>query len=115
MERQNLAQGILTISDVLTADECQQMIALAEKRGFDAAPIKAFDVEWVDKETRNNDRAIAEDVDLERWIWSRVGEFVPRWPAGRYKVSTDTFDSIDTLRASDSPGIAIVRSGPTAR
>lgn len=83
MERQDLAPGIFTISDVLTADECQQLIALAEKRGFDTASIKAFSVDRLDSESGDNDRAIVDDVDLAKWIWSRVEEFVPRMLADR--------------------------------
>ena len=46
------------------------MIALAEERGFDAAPIKAFTVDRQDQETRNNDRVIVDDFDLAKRIWS---------------------------------------------
>ncbi|WP_129782003.1 2OG-Fe(II) oxygenase family protein [Peristeroidobacter soli] len=68
MERHDLAPGIFTISDVLTADECQQLIALAEQRGFDTSP----------DETRGNDRTIVDDVDLAKRIWSRVEPHAPR-------------------------------------
>src|SRR5688572_18138188 len=83
MERQDLAPSISTISHVLPADACRQMIALAEERGFDAAPIKAFAVDRLDNETRNNGRAIVDDFDLAKRIWSRVEEFVPRMLADR--------------------------------
>lgn len=83
MKRHDIAPGIFTIRGVLTADECRQQIAFAEKRGFDAAPINAFGVERLDKETRNNDRAIVDDVGLAKWLWSRVEGFVPRMLAGR--------------------------------
>jgi hypothetical protein len=52
------------------------MIALAEERSFDAAPINAFDVEWLDKETRNNDRALVVAFDLATlthgWVSARM-------------------------------------------
>lgn len=83
MERQDLAPSIFTISDVLTADECRQIIALAEARGFDAATINALGGVRVDKEIRNNDRVIVDDVDLARRIWSRVAAFIPPLWAGR--------------------------------
>ncbi|HEY0685311.1 MAG TPA: 2OG-Fe(II) oxygenase [Steroidobacter sp.] len=77
MERRDLAEGIFTISGVLTADECRQMIALADRRGWELATINAFGIARVDKDTRNNDRAIVDDVDLASRLWSRVQAFIP--------------------------------------
>lgn len=78
MEKQALATGIFTISDVLTADECRQLIALAERRGFQAATVNAIDGPRLDKEMRNNDRMIEDDFDLAKLLWSRIRKFVPR-------------------------------------
>lgn len=83
MERQDLAPGIFTISDVLTADECRQMIAFAEERGFDPATINAFGVQRLDQKTRNNDRVIDDDFDLARRLWTRVEDVMPRMLTGR--------------------------------
>ena len=83
MKRQDRAPGIFTITGVLTADECQQMIASAEARSFDPATINAFGVQRRDVNTRNNDRLIDDDFDLARRLWSRVEEFMPRTLLGR--------------------------------
>jgi prolyl 4-hydroxylase len=83
MKRQELAPSIFTIRDVLTADECQQMIAFAEQRGFDAATINALGVQRLDKDTRNNDRVIDDDFELAKRLWSRVEKFMPRLLSGR--------------------------------
>jgi hypothetical protein len=83
MKRQELAPSIFTIRDVLTADECQQMIAFAEQRGFDAATINALGVQRLDKDTRNNDRVIADDFELAKRLWNRVEKFMPRLLTGR--------------------------------
>lgn len=83
MERRDLTPSIFTIGGVLTADECREMIAIANERGFDPATINAWDGPRLDKETRNNDRVIVDDLDLARRLWVRVHEFIPRMRAGR--------------------------------
>jgi hypothetical protein len=83
MERQVLTPGIFTISDVLTPAECAQWIAFAEERGFDAATINTWGGPRLDKETRNNDRVIVDDVGLATQIWGRISDLVPRMLLGR--------------------------------
>lgn len=84
MKRRKLAPGIFTIRGVLTADECQQVIAFAEERGFDPATINdEFGVQRPDEETRNNDRVIVDDFELARRLWSRVEKFMPPMLDGR--------------------------------
>ena len=77
MERQDLAPGIFTICDVLTAHECRRGLAYAERRGFDVAPINVADGARFDKETRNNGPVIVDDDDIASWLWGRVVTFVP--------------------------------------
>jgi len=83
MERQVLTPHIFTISGVLTPAECQQLIASAEARRFDAATINTWGGPRLDKETRNNDRVIVDDFELAKRVWNRVGEFIPRMLLGR--------------------------------
>jgi hypothetical protein len=83
MERQDLTASIFTIGGVLTAEECREMIAFANERGFDPATINAWDGPRLDKEARNNDRVITDNLDLARRLWSRVHEFIPRMRSGR--------------------------------
>ncbi|MBM0104381.1 2OG-Fe(II) oxygenase [Steroidobacter sp. S1-65] len=91
MEKQALAPGIFTISDVLGADECRQLIARAERRGFHAATVDAIDGPRLDKDMRNNDRAIEDDFDLARRLWSRVRKFVPRTLGTRVRGLNERF------------------------
>ena len=83
MERRQLTQNIFTISDVLSSTECQQLIDFAEARGFDAATINAWDGPRLDREVRNNDRVIVDDLTLAEQVWNRVRAFVPRMLLGR--------------------------------
>lgn len=75
--------GIFTISDVFTKDECQEQIAYAERRGFELATINARSGALVDTKIRNNDRFIADDIDMAARIWKRVRRFIPSRSDGR--------------------------------
>jgi prolyl 4-hydroxylase len=78
MERQIITPAIFTVTDVLTGDECQEMIALAHARGFEAATISTWNGPRIDREARNNDRVILEDFDLAQRLWRRVESYVSR-------------------------------------
>jgi len=83
MERLDLTPSIFTIADTLTHSECRELIAFADSRGYDAATITAFDGPRLDKETRNNDRVIVDDVELAARLWRQVGSFMPTMRLGR--------------------------------
>ncbi|WP_129778697.1 2OG-Fe(II) oxygenase [Peristeroidobacter soli] len=83
MERRDLTSGIFTISDVLTAEECREQVALADRRGFEVATITAQDGPLLNTKIRNNDRVIVDDVELAQRLWTRVGKLIPRRRHGR--------------------------------
>lgn len=83
MRRKVFTASIFTISNVLTADECREQIAFAERRGFDVATIEARDGPRVDREMRNNDRVIVDDIERAEGLWRRVAKFMPRSRYGR--------------------------------
>jgi len=86
MRRKVLTGSIFTISNVLTADECREQIAFAEAQGFEVATIEARDGPRLDRELRNNDRVIVDDVDRADGIWNRVAKFMPPSRHGRQVV-----------------------------
>lgn len=71
-----LTAHIFTVTDFLSADECQRYIALAEGEGFDDAPINTLFGPVVEKEIRNNKRVIVDDLALAATIWERVKDYV---------------------------------------
>jgi hypothetical protein len=81
--RKVFTESIFTISNVLSADECQELIAFAEQRGFEVATIEAREGPRLDREMRNNDRVIVDDIDRANRLWSRVARFMPRTRDGR--------------------------------
>ena len=68
---------IFLITDVLAPDECHAMIDLAERAGFDDAPILTTGGFVVNQRVRNNTRAILDDFDITDRIWRRVARFMP--------------------------------------
>ncbi len=83
MTRRDVHPGIFTIDSVLSSAECSEVILRANKSGFDAATINAWDGPRIDKDTRNNDRLIVDDFDLARHLWRKVDSFIPRMLSGR--------------------------------
>lgn len=83
MRRKVFTGSIFTISNVLTAEECRDAIAFAERRGFEMAIIEAREGPRLDREMRSNDRVIVDDIDMADHLWSRVAKFIPRRRYGR--------------------------------
>ena len=65
------------VDDLLSAEECSTHIARAESLGFDEAPINAPGGPVRREETRNNDRAMVDDVDAAAALWSRLRPALP--------------------------------------
>jgi predicted 2-oxoglutarate/Fe(II)-dependent dioxygenase YbiX len=77
-----LTAHIFTITDFLTAEECERYIALAEREGFGDAPINTLFGPVIEKEIRNNERVILDDPALAQEIWDRCKDYVPGVLAG---------------------------------
>ena len=86
MRLKEYTESIFTISNILTADECQEQIAFAEQRGFEIATIEARDGPRLDTEVRNNDRVIVDDIARAVHLWERVAPFIPSNMQGRQVV-----------------------------
>lgn len=69
--------GIFTIKNVLTADECDAYIALAEGLGFGEAPITTIGGAVRVPEVRDNDRVMLDDPARALDLWSRVEVYIP--------------------------------------
>lgn len=70
-------QSVFTLTDVLSPDECAELIASTEAIGFAFAPITTA-MGFVDMpEVRNNTRVMVDDHVLADRLWHRVKDFVP--------------------------------------
>ncbi|MDC0669076.1 2OG-Fe(II) oxygenase family protein [Nannocystis radixulma] len=77
--------GIFTVHDFCTADECAELLRLAHGIGFTAAPITTGRGFVMAPEVRNNTRVILDDEARAARLWQRLAPFVPerqdRWRA----------------------------------
>ena len=68
---------IFAVRDFLSPAECAAHIALAEERGFEAAPITTGRGFVMNTHVRDNSRVMVDDVGLAEQLWERVREFIP--------------------------------------
>jgi len=67
-----LATHIGTIDGFLDDQECADLIADSERRGFEAAKVNSAGGASVMKELRNNDRVVFDDEDLADLLFARA-------------------------------------------
>ncbi|MER9179450.1 2OG-Fe(II) oxygenase [Mesorhizobium sp. M0767] len=67
-----LATHIRTIDGFLDDQECADLIADSERRGFEAAKVNSSGGATVLKELRNNDRVVFDDEDLADLLFARA-------------------------------------------
>jgi hypothetical protein len=83
MQRRDVDHGIFCIDDLLSADDCETLIARAEAIGFEPALINTRSGEKRDERTRDNDRVIFDDTDCAAMLWKRVRQELSEFRAGR--------------------------------
>lgn len=70
-------EQIWTVEDFFTPEECRAVIARGEALGFDEAPITTARGMVMNKETRNNERAMFDDAPFAAELFERVRPHVP--------------------------------------
>ena len=63
--------GVYTVADVVSPDECLELIERAERIGFQAASVKTHGGQKMLTHIRNNDRVNLEDRELADGMWTR--------------------------------------------
>jgi prolyl 4-hydroxylase len=81
-----VAEGIFTVPDLLTPEECREYIALTEAIGYTAAPITTAGGFKMRPEIRNNTRVIVDDADRAAELWGRLRDHVPPFLRGRQAI-----------------------------
>jgi predicted 2-oxoglutarate/Fe(II)-dependent dioxygenase YbiX len=70
---------IIAKPNLLTALECQELMALSEKLGYSEAKIYTASGPVAKKNRRNNSRLEYRSPDLARILWERLGRIKPRF------------------------------------
>jgi 2-oxoglutarate-Fe(II)-dependent oxygenase superfamily protein len=71
------AKDIGTVTDFLTAAECDAYVRLSESKGFEEAPITTDRGMVMMKDVRNNDRVMFDDPDRARELYERISPHLP--------------------------------------
>lgn len=68
---------IYSLKNVLSQEECQRYIDLAEEKGFKQATINVGQRSVAKEDIRNNDTVIRDDAELAKMLWGRVQSHLP--------------------------------------
>jgi len=68
-------RSLLTVSNILSPEECDAFIALTERAGYSLAPIGGGTL--IRTEVRNNGRVMIDDPDLGTALWKRLARHLP--------------------------------------
>lgn len=85
----NFAADIFVVSNLLSAAECEQLIARGEALGFEPAAVRTQSGAQLRTDIRDNDRAVFQDAALAADLWRRVEEHVPHQFEGGTVVGLD--------------------------
>ena len=81
-----IGDGIDTIPDFLTPQECGEFVAMSERIGYEAATLATVDGAQLQPEIRNNNRVILDDKELVQKFWLRALPSIPRILNGRQAI-----------------------------
>jgi len=73
-----------TLENVLSAEECEQLMAGAETLGFASAGLGTSGTQTVNTELRDSARLISDDAVLASQLMERLTPFLPRVRGGRW-------------------------------
>jgi predicted 2-oxoglutarate/Fe(II)-dependent dioxygenase YbiX len=82
-QKKQLAQYIFTVSEFLTADECDDLIQVTESIGYTDAPVNSpVGPPTISKNIRNNDRVMFDDPERADALWQRAKPLCPEFYKG---------------------------------
>lgn len=80
---------IIQVDSAFNEAECRQLIKRIESLGPEVATINTFRGVEVDRDVRNNDRVMIDDVDLAETVMRRIGSRAPAFIHGHELVGAN--------------------------
>lgn len=81
-----MADGIFTVPEFFSPEECVDFIASSEKAGYEAASLATIDGPKLEPQIRNNSRFIFDDFELALKLWQRSRHHIPLMLKGKQAV-----------------------------
>lgn len=69
---------IFTVDNVLTEEECKELVAFTENEGFKSAPVTTRRGFVHKPELRNNARVMIDTPDRAKWLFEKIEEYLPK-------------------------------------
>ena len=73
-----IGNGVFTVTELLSGNECSELIKLSESLGYGDAPLSTSLGPVMRKDIRNNYRVVVDDALRAASLWERAREFVPQ-------------------------------------
>ena len=87
-----IAEGIATVANFLSSEECAQFIEMSEAQGFEEATVSIPGNPVMMKRVRNNDRVNLDSPELAESLWPRIAPHVAEaYPFQRAKALDSRF------------------------
>jgi hypothetical protein len=113
-----VAENVFTVSQLLTPDECRNLIDRGESLGFQQASVRMASGAQMRPDIRDNDRAKFTDFELAGDLWKRCEPFVPQTLEGGCAVGLDAhfrFYRYDVGQRFKRHRDGVVERSPTER
>jgi hypothetical protein len=81
-----VADGVFVVQELLSPEECRELIELTDATGREAAPITTASGFVLRPDIRNNTRVILDDPDRAEALWLRVCDDVRTFLRGRQAI-----------------------------
>ncbi|MDB5390066.1 MAG: putative iron-regulated protein [Planctomycetaceae bacterium] len=89
MQVMNYCDNLFTVQNLLSPDECRELIDRGEALGFQRAAVRTASGPQMRSDIRDNDRTEFTDTNLATELWQRCLPFVPRVLEGAVAVGLD--------------------------
>ncbi|MGK0390516.1 MAG: prolyl 4-hydroxylase [Maribacter sp.] len=84
MEYKVVSNGVFTVDNFMSDEECEKWIAFSEKMGYEEAKINMGSAQVMNKSIQNNERLIHDSQSMADELWERIQPFTPKETVNGY-------------------------------